>query len=183
MDPIPRYTLYFLPWNSSKSLIASCEDASHHADIRTGCDSLCHVSGVLDTAIGDDRSSGLLCFLIAVHNGCDLRYTDTCNDTGRTDRTRSDTDFNSVCSGCDQVSCCLCGCHVSGDYLQIRIMLFDETKCFEDICGMSVSGVDDDHVYVCFYQRIDTIEHVCRDADCGTAEHGPDPVPGWSLYR
>ena len=49
-------------------------------------------------------------------------------------------------------------------------MLFDETKCFEDICGMSVSGVDDDHVYVCFYQRIDTIEHVCRDADCGTAE-------------
>src|SRR5699024_4528587 len=74
----------------SRTLIASCEDTSHHADVGACSDCLGNISGILDSAVGDDRDSIPAGNVIAVHNCSDLRHADTCNHTGGTDGTRSD---------------------------------------------------------------------------------------------
>src|SRR5699024_5331790 len=39
-----------IQFEGSGTLVTACEDASHHADVSAGGDSLCHVSGILDAA-------------------------------------------------------------------------------------------------------------------------------------
>ena len=74
--------------------------ATHHADAAACCDRLRQIARILDTAVCDDRNAVLFGNCIAVHNSGDLRNTDTCYDTGRTDGTRSDTNL-------DRVNACL----------------------------------------------------------------------------
>ena len=154
----------------SRALIASCEDASHHADISACSDSLGDISGILDSAVGDDRDSIPAGNVIAVHNCCDLRHADTCNHTGGTDGTRSDTYLHSVYACFDQRLGSGSCSHVSGDNLKFRICFLDLADCLQDILGMSVSGIDHDHVYIGFHKRVNTGEYIGCDSHSGSAE-------------
>ena len=155
-------TVYFIfstliQFKASRALIASGKHASHHTYVRSGCNRFRHISGILDTTICDDRYTIFFCCIITVHNGCDLRNTDSCNHTGCTDGSRSDTYFYRIGSGFDQISgCCAC-CNVTCNHLQIRIFCFDLTQCFKDIGGMSVSRVNNNNIDFRFYQSIHTL--------------------------
>ncbi len=72
----------------SRAFITSCKDTSHHADTRSGCQGLCHISGILDTAICNDRRIILFSCLISIHDRCHLWYTNTCYNTCCTNRSR-----------------------------------------------------------------------------------------------
>ena len=168
-------TVYFvfsslIQFEASRAFITSGKHAAHHTHVSSGCDCFCHISGILDTAICDDRHTVFFCCVVAIHNCCDLWNTDSGNHTGRTDRSRSDTYFYRIGSGLDQVSgCCTC-CNVTCDHLQIRIFIFDHTQCFENICGMSVCRVDNNDINFCFYQSIHTFHHVCCDSNSCTTK-------------
>ena len=131
-------TIYFIfssliQFKCSRAFIASCKHTSHHADICSGCNCFCHISGVFDTTICDDRNVVFFCHRIAVHNCGYLRNTDTCNDTCCTDRSRSDSDFDRINSCLNQGSCSLSGRHISCDHLKIRELLFYHTYCTDYI--------------------------------------------------
>src|SRR5699024_7248098 len=111
----------------SRTFITACKDASHHTYIGSCSYSLGHISGILDSSVCDNRDPGLFCSLIAIHNGCDLRHTDTCNHTGGTDRSGSNTYFYSVYSSFDQSLCSFSCSHISCDQLKIRILVLDLT--------------------------------------------------------
>ena len=154
----------------SRALIAAREHGSHHADITAGCESLCNISGILDTAVGDDRNTVLLRNCIAVHNRSDLRNTDTCNDTCRTDRSRSDTNLDSVNAGLDQGSCSLTRCNVTGDYLKIREFLLDHLYAVDNVRRVSVRRVENNNIDLCIYKGFRSLKNICCDSDCSTAE-------------
>ena len=122
-----------IQFECSRALVASCKHASHHADIRTGCDCLCDISGILDTTVCNDRDSVFFCSFVAVHNSSDLRNTDTCNNSCGTDRSRSDTNLNCIYTGLDQSLCRSTCCYVTCDYLQFRICCLDLAYSLQNI--------------------------------------------------
>ena len=117
----------------SRALIASGEHASHHAHIGSGCNCLGNISGVLDTAVCNNRNAVALGNLIAVHNGCNLRNTDSGNNTGRTDGSRSDTNLHCIYTSIDQRLGSSSGSNVACNNLQFRICCFDFTYSTKNI--------------------------------------------------
>ena len=59
----------------------------------TRCDSFSDISKVLNPTVCDDRFAKFFRHRCGIVNRCDLRNPYTGNDTGCTDRTRSDSDF------------------------------------------------------------------------------------------
>src|SRR5262249_24158153 len=85
----------------ARAFFRTSKEASQHYATSTSCNSLSNFAGVLDTAVGDDR------YIVFTSNRCtivdrrNLWYADTCDNTRRTDRTRTDTDFNDGCASFD----------------------------------------------------------------------------------
>ena len=50
----------------------------------TTTDSLCYVATVLDTTVCYNLFTKFICAFSTIHNSCKLRYTDTSNNSGRT---------------------------------------------------------------------------------------------------
>ena len=82
----------------ARSFVGTCKHAAHHDGIGAGCDGFCDVAGKTDTAVSDQRNTGALKSFGNVGNSCNLRNTDTGNNASRTNGTRADPDFNSVCT-------------------------------------------------------------------------------------
>ena len=128
-------TIYFIfssliKFECSRALVASCEHASHHADIGTCCDGLGDISGIFDTAVCNDRDSVAVSHFITIHNCSNLRNTNTCNNTCCTDRSRSDTNFDCIYSSLDQSLGSFACCNITCDYLKLRICCLDLADCF-----------------------------------------------------
>ena len=131
-------TVYFIftsliQFKSSRALIASCEDTSHHTYICTSCNCLGNVSGIFDTTVCNDRDSITISNLITIHYCSNLWYTNTCNHTCGTNRSKSDTNLNCVNTSLYQsLGGSSCG-NVSCNYLKIRICSFNFTDSLQNI--------------------------------------------------
>ena len=141
----------------SRAFVTSCKDTSHHADTRSGCQGLCHISGILDTAICNDRHIILFSCLISIHDRCHLWYTNTCYNTCCTNRSRSYSNLNTVSTGFDQSFCSLSRCHITGNDLKIRISFTDHLDTTKHVCTMSMCRIQHDTVNMLFYQSSYTI--------------------------
>ena len=150
--------------------VTSRENTSHHTHIRSGCNRFCHIAGIFDTAVGDNRNTIFLCRLIAVHNCRNLGNTNTCNYTCRTNGSRSDSNLYSIHTGLNQ-SLCSCACsHIARNHLQIRVFFFYHSDRPEDVCRMSVSGIHHNNVHFCLYKLFHAFQAVCSNTDCRAAE-------------
>ena len=159
-----------IQFEGSGTLVTACEDASHHADVSAGGDSLGHVSGILDAAVRDDRNTVLLRNRIGIHDSCNLRNADTGNHAGGTDGAGADAHLHRIRSCFNQSSRTLSGGNVSGDYLQIRELLLDHAQAAQHVLGMSVRGIQNHHVHLRVHQGAHAVKHVCRDSHAGTAQ-------------
>ena len=126
---------------STWTLVAACKHASHHTNASACCDRLCNITGIFDTAISNDRDTVFFCNCIAVHNSGDLRNADTCNHAGRTDRTRSDTNLNTISTSFDQSSGGITSCHITCNDLNLRKCFFDHLYAADNICRMTMGRV------------------------------------------
>ena len=155
---------------ASGALFTACKHAAHHADITACCDGLGDLSGVLDTAVSDNGNTVLLRNTIAIHNRRDLRYTDTCNHTGRTDGTGSDTDLYRVSPCLDQCLGSGCGCHIAGNHLQIRVSFLDHLQTGQNVLGMTMGTVQNHYVNLRCNQCGNSLQYICRDTYRSAAE-------------
>ena len=101
----------------------------------------------------------------AVINRCNLRYADTGDDTGRANRTRSDTDFNRIRAGFDQCFGRLAGRYVARDQIGVRecfAQVFDRAN---NARGVTVRRIDNEHIHIGAYQCFRAFQHVTANAD------------------
>ena len=159
-----------IQFKGSGALVTACEDASHHADVSAGGDSLGHVSGILDAAVRDDRNTVLLRNRIGIHDSCNLRNADTGNHAGGADGAGADAHLHRIRSCFNQSSRTLSGGNVSGDHLQIREFLLDHAQAAQHVLGMSVRGIQNHHVHLRIHQSAHAVKHVRRDSHAGSAQ-------------
>ena len=159
-----------IQFKGSRAFVAACEDTSHHADIAACCNGLCHISGILDAAVRNNRNPIFLGNRIAVHDCRYLRYADTCNYTGGTDRTGPDTYLNRICAGFNQIPGALACCHVACDNLQVRIFFLNHAQTSEHVFGMSVGGIKNNHIHLCIHKSAHTVQNIGSNAYACTAE-------------
>ena len=107
----------------ARSFVSTGKHTAHHDGIGTGCDGFCDVAGEADTAVSDQRNTGALKSFGNVRDGSNLRNTDTGNNASRTNRTRADADFNSVCTVFNEGQSSSGSSNVSANNLNLRIVL------------------------------------------------------------
>ena len=157
-------------FEGSGALVAACEDASHHADVSAGGDGLGHVSGILDAAVRDDRDAVFLRYLIGLHDRRYLRHADTGDYAGGADGAGADAHLYRIRSRFDQGLRALAGGDVSGDDLQIREFFLDHAQAAQHVLGMSMGGIQDDHVHLGVHQGAHAVEHVRGDSHARAAQ-------------
>ena len=74
------------------------KEGTNHNESSAKTNGFSNVAMVTDTAVSDQRNTGALKSFGNVGNSCNLRNTDTGNNASRTNGTRADPDFNSVCT-------------------------------------------------------------------------------------
>ena len=101
----------------ARGFVTAGKYRAHHADICSGSERFCHVAGIFDAAVCNNRNVMFFCSLVAVHDCSNLWDADTGNDPCRTDRARPDADLDTVCPCFNQRFGCFPGGNVSGNYL------------------------------------------------------------------
>src|SRR5690606_12195417 len=109
-------------------------------------DGLGQVTGEADAAVGDQRYASTFQGSSHIGHGTDLRYADAGNDAGGADRARADTDLDAISASLGQSLGGLAGGDVAADYLNFRKVLLDPAHAVDHALGVTVSGIDDDHV-------------------------------------
>ncbi len=74
--------------------------AQHHSG-GTGGDGLCHIAGILDTAICDDADAMLGSFVGTVCHGSYLGHADACHHPCGADGAGADAHLDTVCTSAD----------------------------------------------------------------------------------
>ncbi|MNE54930.1 hypothetical protein D3C80_1497450 [compost metagenome] len=123
----------------SRAFFCSGKQASHHYCRCTGSNRLSNLTRVFNPAVCDNRYSILPSDCCAIIDGSNLRYTDTGNNSGCTDRTRSDTNLNNGCARFDQITGSFTGSYVSGYNREVRVLSAQIAHCFNNIDMVSVS--------------------------------------------
>ena len=99
---------------------------AEHDAICTCCQSFGNIAGEADTAVGNQGNSCTFQGFGNIVNRSQLRHAHACHDTGRTNRTRADTDFNSIRTGSHQIQSSFSSSNVAADDLDVRIVSFTQ---------------------------------------------------------
>ena len=98
--------------------------------------------------------------LIGVHDSRNLRYTDSGYDSGRTDRTGTDSYLDTVRACPDQGLRPFRSSNIAGDYLQIRELLLDHADYPEHVGRMPMGAVHNDNVNMRLHQFSNAVKHI-----------------------
>ena len=139
-----------------------------HDAVCACCQSFGDVAREADAAVGNQRNAGTFEGFGNIVNGGQLRYAYARNNTGGTNRTRSDTDFDGVCSCCDQIQSGFGGCDIAADDLYVRIGFFHPFHALDNTLAMAVCSIDDDDVDSCSDQGFYALFGVAAGADSRT---------------
>ncbi len=154
-------------------LLGAGKQATDHHRIGAGDERFRDVSGVADTAIGDQRNSAVAQRVRHLGDGRYLGYTDACDDTGRADRPRADADLDAVSPRLDQGFRRIACDDVAAEYLHVRVLLLDARDAVEHAFRKPVRGIDDEHVDARLDQRIDPVVRIVAGADRRTDPKRP----------
>ena len=149
----------------ARAFFRAGQEVAHHDDVAAGSDGFGHITGIFDAAVGDDGDTIALSDFSTFIDGCDLRYADTSDDTGRADGARADADFDSVDATFDEGFRSGARSDVAGDDREVRIHLLDFFQRIEDAQGMAVSRIDDDDVDFGSDEGIEAVRHIMGYAD------------------
>src|ERR1019366_10774656 len=100
------------------------------------------VSGVLDAAIGDDRSVGVTSGPGRFRDGGDLRNAGAGYDASGANRSRTNADFNGVGSGANHFAGSFEGPDVAGDEIDLGKLRLDQLDGLDHARRVSVCAVD-----------------------------------------
>ena len=106
-------------------LLSAGKQATDHHRIGAGDERFRDVTGVADTAIGDQRNTAVAQRVRHLGDGRHLGYADACDDTGRADRPRADAHFHAVGARFHQRFSRVAGHDVAAEYLYVRVLLLD----------------------------------------------------------
>src|SRR5690606_10317445 len=109
-------------------------------------DGLGQVTAKADAAVGDQRYASTFQGSSHIGHGADRRYADGGNDAGGADPGRADSDLDAISARLGQSLGCLAGGDVAADYLNFRKVLLDPSHAVDHALGVTVRGIDDDHV-------------------------------------
>ena len=157
-------------FKSSRTLVTTCKNTSHHTYIGTSSDGLRHISRILDTTICNNRNAIFFRHSVAVHNRGNLRNTDTRYYTRSTDRSWPDTDFDRIYTSFDQSLCGFSRRHISGNDPQLRISLTNHPHHFKYVGGMTVCRINHHYIYFRLYQCVHTFHNICSHSHSGSTE-------------
>ena len=144
-------------FNFTRCFISTCQ---HRADHYCRCarnNRFGQVTGETDTAISYHWYTVLFHRRRNVCYRTDLRYTNARYDSGCTDRTRTDTNFNTVSTRFSQRNRCFCGCDVATDHLNLWEVFLNPCYTINYTFGVTVRSINDNHVNTGFNQRGNTI--------------------------
>ena len=153
----------------TRSFLAACEGAAEHDGGGTGNQSLGDVAGVVNATVGDARhASGTAGLSGLVHCG-ELRHTDTGHHAGGADGAWAHANLDCVNTGVDHGLSALTGGHVTADDVNAleRGIGLQAANHVESQLGLTVGGVDHEHVHAGFHQSGSTVVGVTQEADAG----------------
>ena len=127
------------------ALFGAGEGGAHHDAVGSGDEGFCNVTGVANTAVGDDGDVSLEGAGGGVDGG-DLGDANSCDDAGGADGAGTNTDFYGVGSGIAEGDGGFAGGDVAADDVDFRKFTFDPADHFDDALAVSVGGVNDENV-------------------------------------
>lgn len=143
------------------------EEGTDHDAAGSGGDGLGDVSGILDTAVGDERDVVFFGGAIGVGDSGDLRNADSSNHAGGADGARSDANFDRVCAGFDQSEGAFVRSDVAGEEVDVGEGLFDIANCLEDAGRMTVGRIDREDIDLFGNESGGAVHVVAGGADGG----------------
>ncbi len=150
----------------ARSFLCACKQAAQHYRACACAQSLDNVSRIFDTSVGDYALAEFIGLVCAIHNCCDLRYADACDNSSRTDRTWTDTHFDYVRAASEQRLCSLCGRYVACHYRQVAKLSLDLCHAIKYALRMSVSRIYNYEVDLAINKRRHSVHYVCCHAHC-----------------
>ena len=137
-----------------------------HDRVGAGRDRLRDVARRGEAAVRDHRHVVLRGHPGAIVDRRDLRDADACDDARRADRARPHADLERVRAEVDQRLRRLGGRDVADDELDVEALL-ERAGHGQDVLGVAVGGVEDEHVDARLDERGRALERVRADADGG----------------
>ncbi len=153
----------------ARSLFTACEGAAEHHGGCAGHKSLGNVAGVVDATVGDAWNTGGTAGLSGLIHGGELRNADTGDHAGGADGARTHANLDGVDSGVDHGLCALTRRHVAADdidALESGIGL-ETANHVEGELGLTVSGIDHEHVHAGLHQGGGTVVGIAQETDAG----------------
>ena len=150
----------------ARGFFGAGEQTAEHDRGCAGDDGFADIARITDAAVGDQRNAVLQGCGDHRHGG-DLRHADTGHDPRGADRTRANADFHRIRAGVFQCQCSIAGDDIAADHLQLRKMLFRPAHAVDHALGMSMCGIDNNHVHACGHQRFDALFGIAAYADRG----------------
>ena len=157
----------------ARSFLAAREGAAEHHGGCAGHEGLGDVAGVVDATVGDARHASGAAGLGGLVHGGELRDADTGDHAGGADGARADADLDGVDAGVDHGLRTLAGGDVAADDVHAieRGIGLQAANHVESQLGLTVGGVDHEHVHAGFHQSGSTVVGVAQEADaCGDAQ-------------
>ncbi|MPM84895.1 hypothetical protein SDC9_131971 [bioreactor metagenome] len=128
----------------ARRLIRTSQHTAQHDGMSTGSHRFDDVSRILDSAVSDNCFAVFSRHTCSIIDSCDLRNTNTSYDTGRTDRARSDSDFDYIDSDIKQSAGSFCSRYISGNQGCVRELIADFFNFADNAGAMAMRCVDDD---------------------------------------
>ncbi len=160
----------------SGGLLGAGKQGPDHHYVSAGGNRLGDFTRILDAAVSDQGHTVFAGDPGHIADGSDLRHTHPGNDAGGADGTRTDADLDRIDPGLDQRLGRLAGGDVAGNQLQVGILAPGIDDGVDNPLGMTMGGVDDNHIDAGGHQRGDTFLAVGTDPDRGTDTQPADIV-------
>ena len=157
----------------ARSFLAAREGAAEHHGGCAGHEGLGDVAGVVDATVGDARHASGAAGLGGLVHGGELRHADTGHHAGGADGAWADANLDCVNTSVDHGLSALTGGYVTADDVNAleRGIGLQTANHVESQLGLTVGGVDHEHVHAGFHQSGSTVVGVAQEADaCGDAQ-------------
>ena len=152
----------------ARAFFGTGEQGADHHGVGAHHEGLDDVTGELDAAVSDAAAVHLAGSAAAVHDGGHLRHAHTGHDAGGADGAGANAHLDGVGTGFEHGAGTFVGGHVTCHQLAVGVRGLDLADGLEHVQGMTVGGVQDEHVHTGPDELLGAFVAVAADADGGT---------------
>src|SRR5690606_30306480 len=136
----------------TRGFVSTGQQAANHHRVGASGNGLGDITGEPDATVGNQRHTALFQGSGYIGNRRNLRYANTCHNTGGADGAGADTNLHSICACVGQGDGCCGSRNIATNHLHIRVVLLDPANPVNHTLGVAVGSVYHDHVYTGFGQ-------------------------------